>query len=123
MLPPPCDATQLVDCGGWSYWRTLFGIDKHTHHDPTPLNPATEAAKIRAIFGPPEFARQRLGTLILAHCASAAQAAGFTRFEKGSSLTGVALYKSRGYVKQQRITPRLPNGQDLEIVLMQKRLS
>ena len=114
--------TQLVACGGWSYRRTLFGSDQHTDRDATPLNPATEAAKIRAIFVHPDFARRGLGSLILAHCEAAAQTAGYARFEMGSTLTGVALYKLRGYVEQQHITSRLPNGEDLPIVLMQKTL-
>jgi hypothetical protein len=52
----------------------------------------------------------------------AAQDEGFTRFEMGSTLTGVPLYTLRGYVAQGRADLPLPNGEDLPIVMMSKSL-
>jgi len=119
---PTDDPDRLVACGGWSYRRTLYGSDQHTERDGAQLNPATDFAKIRAIFVHPAWARRGLGTLILNHCEAAAQAAGFSRFEMGSTLTGVALYKLKGYVERNRIGVPLPNGEPLEVVVMEKIL-
>src|SRR5882672_9072760 len=79
----------IVACGGWSKRKTLFGSDHSAVREPEFLDPATDAAKIRAIFVHPDWARRGLGTLILENCENAARAAGFSRFEMGSTLTGV----------------------------------
>jgi len=120
---PAGDPSQLVACGGWSYRGTLCGSDHLSNRDNTLLNPATDFAKIRAIFVAPAWSRRGLGTLILAHCENAARAAGFTRFEMGSTLTGVPLYSLKGYIERERIGVPLPNGEDLEVVVMNKILS
>jgi GNAT superfamily N-acetyltransferase len=121
----PADAPDtLVACGGWSFRRTLCGSDTLANRDSSMLDPAdpTAYAKIRAIFVHPDWARRGLGSLILAHCESAATAAGFTRFEMGSTLTGVPLYTLRGYAERSRSELALPNGESLTIVHMTKSL-
>ena len=100
--------------------KTLFGADKAAVREPDLLDPATDAAKIRAIFVHPDYARQGLGSMILAHVEAAALAAGFRRFEMGSTLTGVPLYKLKGYVEVERIEVPLGNGEALPIVKMNK---
>ena len=112
--------TQSAGCGGWSMRKTLFGADKAAVREPDLLDPATDAAKIRAIFVHPDYARQGLGSMILAHVEAAALAAGFRRFEMGSTLTGVPLYKLKGYVEVERIEVPLGNGEVLPIVKMNK---
>src|ERR1700691_3314812 len=87
----------IVGCGGWSNRKTLFGSDHGPNRENIFLDPKTDAAKIRAIFVHPKWARQGLGTLILKHCEEAAQRAGFTNLEMGSTLTGVPLYALNGY--------------------------
>ena len=52
-----------------------YGSDHGPHREVGLLDPATEPAKIRAIFVHPEWARQGLGTQILKHCEDAAQRA------------------------------------------------
>jgi GNAT superfamily N-acetyltransferase len=84
------------------------------------LDPRTDAAKVRAIFVHPEFARRGLGTLILARVEAEAQAAGFRRFEMGSTLTGVPLYRLRGYMEVERISVPLTNGEAVTVVKMVK---
>jgi len=121
-------ATALVDegeiriagCGGWSKRKTLFGADRGPERTPELLDPASEAAKVRAIFVHPDFARQGLGSLILATVENAAREAGFRRFEMGSTLTGVALYRLKGYVEVERIAVPLHNGEALPVVKMVK---
>jgi len=110
----------MAACGGWSKRKTLFGSDHASVREPDLLNPATEAAKVRAIFVHPDHARRGLGSLILAHVESAAQAAGFHHFEMGSTLTGVPLYRLKGYIEIERIAVPLHNGEALPIVKMVK---
>src|ERR1035438_6404658 len=107
-----------VGCGGWSKRKTLFGADRGPGRVTELLDPETDAAKVRAIFVHPEFARRRLGSLILARVEAAA--AGFQRFEMGSTLTGVPLYKLKGYVEVEQIEVPLANGEALPVVRMEK---
>jgi len=110
----------IVACGGWSKRKTLFGSDHAALRQPEFLDPATDAAKIRAIFVHPDWARRGLGTLLLETCENAAKSAGFTKFEMGSTLTGVPLYKLRGYHVIESIAVPLPNGEALPVIRMAK---
>jgi GNAT superfamily N-acetyltransferase len=112
----------IVGCGGWSYRKTLFGSDHGPNRESALLDPATEPAKIRAIFVHPEWARQGLGSLILRHCEDAAQQAGFRSLEMGSTLTGVPLYSLKGYQHREKVFIPLPNGEALPIIHMVKVL-
>lgn len=111
---------KLAGCGGWSKRKTLFGADRGPGREPELLDPAIDAAKVRAIFVHPDFARRGLGSLILAHVEAAAAAAGFLRFEMGSTLTGVPLYRFKGYAEVERIAVPLGNGEALPVVKMVK---
>lgn len=111
---------RFAGSGGWSYRRTLFGPDRGPGREPEMLDPATDAAKIRAIFVHPDFARQGLGSLILATVEDAARAAGFRRFEMGSTLTGLPLYRLRGYIEVERVAVPLVNGESVPVVRMVK---
>ncbi len=114
------DRKRLAGCGGWSKRKTLFGADCGPGREPELLDPATDAAKIRAIFVHPDFARQGLGSLILDTVENAARAAGFRNFEMGSTLTGVPLYRLRGYTEVETIAVPLWNGETLPVVKMVK---
>jgi GNAT superfamily N-acetyltransferase len=109
-----------VACGGWSRRKTLFGADRRPGRDGTLLDPKTDAAKIRAFFVHPEWARRGIGSRILKLCENAARAEGFTRFEMGATLTGVPLYRRWGYAELERIELPLANGGSLPIVRMAK---
>jgi GNAT superfamily N-acetyltransferase len=110
----------LVACGGWSPRRTLFGSDGGSGRSAAMLDPLVDAARIRAIFVHPDWARRGLGSLILEHCEAAAHRAGFRRFEMGSTLTGVPLYRLRGYTELERVDVPLPNGEVLPVIRMTK---
>ena len=112
--------TVAIGCGGWSHRKTLFGSDHGPGRETALLDPATEPARIRAIFVHPAWARRGIGSLILKHCEDAAQAAGFLCFEMGSTLTGVPLYRLKGYRELERIEVPLPNGETLPVVRMRK---
>jgi GNAT superfamily N-acetyltransferase len=118
--PKSTGGTVLAACGGWSKRKTLFGSDGASVREPDLLDPTVDAAKVRAIFVHPSFARRGLGSLILAHVEAAAQAAGFHHFEMGSTLTGVPLYRLKGYTEIERIAVPLPNGEALPVVKMIK---
>jgi len=111
---------RLAGCGGWSRRRTLFGSDARSDRDSTELDPAVDAAKIRAFFIHPEFARRGLGTLLLDRCEQAAVAHGFRRFELMATLPGVRLYAARGYQAGSRIEWPVGEGVAIPFVPMSK---
>jgi GNAT superfamily N-acetyltransferase len=113
----------IVGCGGWSKRKTLYGGDQWTAREAALLDPKNDAAKIRAFFIHPSWARRGIGSLILEACENAAVAAGFARFEMGATLTGVPLYQVRGYIALENLEVPLGNGESLPIVRMEKRIS
>ena len=116
-------APLIVGCGGWSKRKTLYGGDQWTGREAALLDPQNDAAKIRAFFVHPSWARRGIGTMILEACENAALAAGFTRFEMGATLTGVLLYQARGYVALENLEVLLAHGETLPIVRMEKRIA
>ncbi len=115
------DAGEMAGCGGWSKRKTLYGGDNQVEKIvPELLDPATDAAKVRAIFVHPRFARMGLGSLILEAAEEAALAAGFKRFEMGSTLTGVALYSLKGYREVARLKVPVSDEDAIEVVRMVK---
>src|SRR5580693_31005 len=70
---------EIVACGGWSQRKTLYGGDQFAGREDSLLDPATDAAKIRAFFVHPAWARQGIGGMILQACENAARESGFTR--------------------------------------------
>ncbi|MGA7059796.1 MAG: GNAT family N-acetyltransferase [Candidatus Acidiferrales bacterium] len=110
-----------VGCGGWSKRKTLYGSNHWTGREDALLDPRHDAAKIRAFFIHPAWARRGIGSLILEACERAAKSAGFQRFEMGATLTGVRLFRARGYVAQEDLKVPLPNGEFLPVVRMSKQ--
>lgn len=113
----------IVACGGWSQRKTLYGGDVWKAREDTLLDPRKDAAKIRAFFVHPNWVRRGIGTILLDACERAAAEAGFRRFEMGATLSGVPLYRARGYVAVENLAVPLANGESLPIVHMEKVLS
>jgi GNAT superfamily N-acetyltransferase len=115
------ESGELAGCGGWSFRKTLYGGDHQMEKiAPERLDPRVDAAKVRAIFVHPKFARMGLGSLILAAAEDAAVEQGFTRLEMGSTLTGVALYALKGYREVSRVPVPVGGGEEIEVVRMVK---
>lgn len=114
---------QIVACGGWSKRKTLYGGDQYAAREDSLLDPQRDAAKIRAFFVHPDWARRGLGTKILEACENAAISAGFTRLEMGATLSGVPFYRARGYAEIENQDVPLGNGEILPIVKMAKQVN
>jgi hypothetical protein len=112
---------RIAGCGGWSKRKTLYGGDQWTARQDDLLDPSVDAAKIRAFFIHPKWARRGLGTKILDACEAAARAAGFKKYEMGATLTGVKLFSARGYIPMRKIEISIGEGLTLPIVHMEKR--
>lgn len=111
---------RLAGCGGWSRRRTLFGSDARADRDAAELDPATDAAKIRAFFIHPDFARRGLGTRLLERCEGDAIAHGFGRLELMATLPGVRLYAARGYRGTAHVDWPLGDGLSIRFLPMSK---
>lgn len=112
-----CDG-EVAGCGGWSRRRTLYGGDQRPVGGSAFLDPATEAARVRAFFVAPRFARRGIGTALLDACADVAWRAGFRKLELMSTLPGVPLYASRGFAKIEDVVDVVPDGTSLSFVRM-----
>jgi GNAT superfamily N-acetyltransferase len=88
----------IAGCGGWSRRATLYGGDHSAGlREPRLLDPASEPARIRAMYTHPDHARRGVGRALLAHCEAAARAEGFGACELMGTMAGVPLYLSAGY--------------------------
>ncbi|HXZ31877.1 MAG TPA: GNAT family N-acetyltransferase [Terriglobales bacterium] len=114
--------TEIVGCGGWSKRKTLFGGDHWSGRQDALLDPNHDAAKIRAFFVHPAWARRGIGGMILTACETAAIAAGFTRLEMGATLSGIPFYKAKGYQALENIEIPLGDGQSMIVVRMAKHV-
>ncbi|HJR20959.1 MAG TPA: GNAT family N-acetyltransferase [Dongiaceae bacterium] len=94
----------LAGCGGWSRRATLYGGDVSPGRDPALLDPAKDAARVRAMYTHPAFVRRGVGRMILASCEEAARAEGFTRAELVATMAGLPLYLACGYQPVERFT-------------------
>jgi len=113
---------RLAGCGGWSKRNTLYGGDQHKEIEDPLLDPSTDAARIRAFFVHPDFARQGVGTRIINVCEAAAKSYGFTRLELAATPPGVPFYAVMGYEEIETIDTILPDRELNRIVRMGKTL-
>jgi len=112
----------LAGCGGWSRRATLFGHNHTAGRDARLLDPASDAARIRAMYTAPRFARRGVGRRILELCEAAARAEGFTRAELGATKGGEPLYRACGYQEIERLEVPTPGGETVPITRMGKKL-
>ena len=112
---------QIAGCGGWSRRATLYGGDQSPGRDAAYLDPARDAARVRARYTHPDFTRRGVGRLILDLCEQAAREAGFVRVELMGTLAGEPLYRTCGYAEIERLTDDR-GGVAVPLVRMGKRL-
>lgn len=110
-------------CGGWSRRRTLYGGDQMKAADDPLLDPAVDAARIRAFFVHPAWARRGLATALFTACADAARTAGFTRLELMATLPGIPLYRALGFTALEDVVTPLPGGVSVPFVRMTRDLA
>jgi GNAT superfamily N-acetyltransferase len=87
----------IAGCGGWSRRATTHGGDHSAGRSDTLLDPAKDAARVRAMYTHPDFKRRGVGRLILSLCENAAKAEGFSSVMLVATLAGAPLYRSCGY--------------------------
>lgn len=113
---------RLAGCGGWSRRATLFGGDHTGARDDSPLDPARDPARFRAMYTHPDFTRRGVGRLILRLGEAAAAAEGFGRGELAATLAGAPLYRACGWHEMERFTSVGAGGGEVPFIRMGKAL-
>ena len=114
----------LAGCGGWSRRATLYGGDHSTAlRDAALLDPAVDAARVRAMYTHPGFARRGVGRLILKLCEAAAAAEGYGRVQLMATLSGEPLYRACGYQPIEHTGAAPVNGVVVPLILMGKPIA
>jgi GNAT superfamily N-acetyltransferase len=116
------DAGRIVGCGGWSRRKAVFGGDRARTGADEMIDPSRDAARIRAFFVHPDFARRGIGRALLAACESAIVAAKFSAIELVATLAGEPLYAAFSYEVVERYEVPMSGGLKLPVVRMKKRL-
>jgi GNAT superfamily N-acetyltransferase len=111
---------ELVACGGWSRRDKLYTGSGGTAGDARLLDPATEPARIRAMFTRSDWTRRGLGRRILVACEAAARAEGFRRLALMATLPGLPLYAAAGFELDEHVEIRMPDGTTIAGASMRK---
>ena len=112
---------ELAGCGGWSRRATLYGGDQSPGRSAALLDPAKDAARVRAMYTHPRHARKGVGRLILSLCEAAARAEGFRSVELMATMAGEPLYRACGYEPVERVMDDR-GGAPVPLLRMRKRL-
>jgi GNAT superfamily N-acetyltransferase len=116
-----CDG-RIVGCGGWSRRATLFGGDQTANRDARLLDPATEPARVRAMYTHPDYARRGIGRLVLSLCEAAAVREQFESLELVATVAGEPLYAASGFAVVERIDVPTSRGVTVPCARMRKSL-
>ncbi|BEP38879.1 GNAT family N-acetyltransferase (plasmid) [Variovorax sp. V59] len=95
---------RVAGCGGWSRRATLYGGDQSPGRSAVLLDPAKDAARVRAMYTHPQHTRKGVGRLILSLCEGAARSEGFKKVELMATMAGEPLYRACGYEPCERLT-------------------
>jgi GNAT superfamily N-acetyltransferase len=115
------DDGNAVGCGGWSRRATRYGGGHSPGRSDRLLDPASEPAKVRAMYTDPDQVRRGIGRMVLAAGEAAARAEGFARVELVATLAGEPLYRACGYEPVEHFTDT--NGAvPVPMILMSKTL-
>lgn len=113
----------IAGCGGWSRRRSFYGSDRATADADALLDPQRDAARVRAFFVHPAWARQGIGRSIMAACERAIIEAGFRKVDIVATRAGEPLYTSFGYAVREHFEIPLTSGLSLPVVRMSKSLA
>src|SRR5499427_9633614 len=116
-----CDGA-IVGCGGWSRRRSLYGSDSARAGADGLLDPQRDAARVRAFFVHPAWARRGIGRSIMVACERAIVRAGFRIVEIVATLSGEPLYAAFSYTVVERYQIPMAHGLSLPVVRMSKRM-
>ena len=114
--------SELVGCGGWSRRDKPYTGSGDGEGDARPLDPASEAARVRAMFVRADWTRRGLGRRILEECESAARHEGFRELYLVATKPGLPLYLAYGFEPLEELEVTMPDGVALECVSMEKRI-
>ncbi len=113
---------QLVACGGWSRRDRLYTGSGESEDDSRTLDPATEPAKVRAMFVRADWTRRGLGRRIVEECEAAARREGYRQLALLATLPGVPLYLACGFQPLEEIEVALSDGVRIAGVSMEKAI-
>lgn len=113
---------RIAGCGGWSRRATLYGGDHSAGRDAALLDPASEPAKVRAMYTHPDFARRGVGRLILGLCEDAARREGFRVLDLMGTMAGRPLYEAAGFHVVEQLTDAT-GGVPVPLVRMRKAIA
>ena len=113
---------ELVACGGWSRRDKLYTGAGEGTADGRLLDPATEPARVRAMFTRADWTRRGLGRRMLEACEAAARTEGFRRLALMATLPGLPLYMACGFTALEQTEVRMPDGTTVASVSMEKAL-
>ena len=114
---------EIVACGGWSRRNKLYTGSGDAQDDGRLLDPATEPARVRAMFVRGDWTRRGLGRAIIDACEAAARAEGFTTLALMATLPGEQLYRACGFQETGRTTITLGDGTRLAGVAMERPIT
>ncbi len=113
---------EIIACGGWSKRLAVYGGDRERRGADAELNPAVDAARVRAFFVHPNWERRGIGGALLAASEDAIRGTGFQRIELAATLAGEPLYARHGYAVAERYDAPMPGGLTMAVVGMTKTL-
>ncbi|MDQ3572063.1 MAG: GNAT family N-acetyltransferase [Actinomycetota bacterium] len=116
-------AGELVACGGWSRRAKLYTGSGAVDDDERLLDPATEPARVRAMFVRGDWARRGIGRAILEACERAARNEGFRSLVLMATLPGEPLYRAFGFREMERLDIQMPDGVTAGGVLMERPIT
>jgi GNAT superfamily N-acetyltransferase len=116
-------AGEIVGCGGWSRRAKLYAGAGPADDDDRVLDPATEPARVRAMFVRGDWTRRGLGRAILEACENQARDEGFRSLVLMATLPGEPLYRAFGFREVERVDLTLPDGVAVAGVAMVRSIS
>jgi len=112
----------IVGCGGWSRRATLFGGNHTRGRDDALLDPARDAARIRAMYTHPDWTRRGIGRIILNLCEEAARQENFQHVELAGTLSGQPLYEAAGYEAVEFFEAQTSKNINIPLIKMRKSI-